>query len=257
PPAIQINVGDVVRWKMVSGFSNFTASLGSEWNSPILTSTNTTFSYAFTNTGFFVYRTLNSGGTIDVLPWTNVPPIVSIIFPPDGFEFFSGRSTIPLVAEVNAPMNSLATNVLEVGFVVDGTMIAWTNSPPWSATWNLWNGVPGVVGVHTLVAYVTLTSGGPYPVTPTLLSRPVRVTIDYGVISSPRKLPSGEFMCYYDSGPFGYVLFYGDDLPIGVGAIFQPLPGDYAVQINGYGVFIDFDAAKSAHRFYSSTLMLP
>ncbi len=87
-------MGDTVVWLNKAG-ANYVQSYGGEWSSPTL-NPGDSFSFTFTNAGFYAYRTgvaCGPGqlmpGTITVDAWTGAPPAVTIITPLDGSVFYS------------------------------------------------------------------------------------------------------------------------------------------------------------------------
>jgi plastocyanin len=257
PQIIAINVGDTLTWQMRSGFTNLVASLDGEWSSPLFTNTTATFSHTFKNAGFFVYRTGSVAGTITVLSKTNGPPIVSLIAPIDGFVFRSTWS-IPLVAVVDTS----ATNVLgviDVGFVVDGTVIAftnappaWSNAPPYRFQWQIWAQAPGAVGRHTLSAIAHVKESVPFGEADKYeISRPVNVYFgEGGSLFSAQFLPTGQFMFYYDTELSGGLIAYADK-PVSGYYFSGPPPGVILIPVQGFGVYVDFANANAPRRFYS------
>ena len=235
PQMIAINVGDTVTWQMTGGVSNFTEAFGGEWKSPMLTSTNTMFSHTFTNDGFYVYQTAGAFGTITVLPWTNSPPLVSIISPVDGF-IFPWTAPVPIVAMIDPGQ----TNLDAVAFFVDGIQIHATSAPPYVAQFYM----PQPTGAHTLTAVASFNNASYVG-----WSRPVTVSFGAGQngvrLFAPRRLPSGEFVCYYGvrNGLQG-IISYGDAVPV------NPRAGNGGSHY-GYGIYVDGTATNAPQRFYT------
>lgn len=251
PSRIAINAGDTVTWRMTTGFSNFTESLSSEWKSPLLTNTTATFSYRFTNAGFFVYRTAGAPGAITVIPWSNSPPAVTIITPVDG-SVLSLFAQVPVVVTISGS----ETNVAEVLFLADGTVFHTVTSPPYTGLWSIDPGSPGALDTHTLsavVVYKTEVSGAGFAG----WSRPVRVSVGDGIVS-PRLLPTGQFMFYYVLNSLPGIISYADNLPVGGAAVGGGFPhGDVLVFVSGSGLFVDFTSTNAPHRFYSLSEVFP
>ena len=100
---LNINVGDTVVWvNQQPSFlgTNFVESYSGEWSSPAMVNVGDSFSFTFTNAGFYAYRTGVSGyggtkglpGTVTVNGWTGAPPAVTILTPLDGSFFPPTRS---------------------------------------------------------------------------------------------------------------------------------------------------------------------
>ena len=92
--SLAVNAGDTVVWLNEQPLylgTNYVESYGGEWKSPWL-NPGDSFSFTFTNPGFYAYRTGCHGegsqplpGTVAVAAWTNAPPAVTIDTPVAGF----------------------------------------------------------------------------------------------------------------------------------------------------------------------------
>lgn len=241
PQIIGIKVGDTVTWYMASSVSNFTESLGGEWKSPSFTNTGATFSYTFTNAGFFVYRTARAVGTITVKAWTNPPPPVEIVWPVDDFLPLGVGRPILITPAFSWPTGEISKvdiflNGSPLDLLGDTNTPASISSPPYRIQWLMPQ--PGA-----LTARVTDKQGntGWSPA----VNLPVFIGAPGGAgLFLPRRLPTGQFMFYYGvamtmQGGIGYA----DTL-----SLLDPRNG---FGVYGYGVYVDFSATHSPHRFYS------
>jgi len=194
--SIAVNVGDTVVW-VNQWTTNSVESYGGEWKSPFLNSGDS-FSFTFTNAGFYAYRTLANTpsptvGTVTVLAWTGAPPAVTINTPVDG----SAVGLSQLVQASVTNMEALAQIEYFSNSVLIGTV---TNAPYW-----LWWG-SSQTGQSVLIAKATDRQGR------VTSSPPITVITGGGRggfgVWGPRLLPTGEMLFFYNAdntGVPGYV----------------------------------------------------
>jgi plastocyanin len=181
--SLGVNVGDTVvwvnQWPTNSG-TNYVESYGGEWKSPPLNSGDS-FSFTFTNAGFFAYRARDAFGTVTVMAWTNAPPALTINTLVDGFVLASNWQ-VWVQASVTNP-----ENLAQIEYFANSTFIGTATNSPFGVWWFTMQEVPRV-----LMAKATDRQGG------VTWSPPVNVTVggDFD-IWGPRLLPTGEFLFFY------------------------------------------------------------
>jgi plastocyanin len=204
PYSLTVNVGDTVTWintQPTWAGSNFIQSYDGEWKSPKL-GPGDSYSFTFTNAGFFAYRTGTLAppfdGSVRVQAWAVAPPAVTINFPEDG----SWRSGFPEPAIASATNQA---SLAQMDFYANGQLIGAATNSPFSI---VWQDMP--LGYYTLVAKATdrdgaVTSSAPIHVT---------VTVEFNVWGG-HFLPTGEFLLHYVSRPSGvfYSLAGSSELP--------------------------------------------
>ena len=191
---LSVNVGDTITWvNLQSSPSNYVHSYGGEWDAA-LASYGTSFSFTFTNSGFFAYRTGLSPapfvGAVQVRDWSNQPPAVSIIAPVSGSIFSPGWSL--LGGMVQASVTNEA-DIAEVQFFANGNAIGSATSSPYSVRWT-----NTAYGQYILTAKALDLHGNDS------YSDPVSFQIgpDY-FIWGARLLATGELFFFYSVGEDG------------------------------------------------------
>jgi len=244
---LNINVGDTVVWVNQQPLflgTNFVESYGGEWSSPPMVNVGDSFSFTFTNTGFYAYRTGVSGyggtkglpGTVTVNGWTGAPPAVTILTPLDG-SFFS-PNTLQVVQAWATNMDNITQMQYFAGTNLIGIGTAGANlpfSPQYAAAWS---NLPQ--GQYALVAKAIDNAGV------VTSSQPVTITIvPYYAVWGARRLPTGEMLFFYDAIPVQNMLVEGfDNL-----WLTRTVLGAY---VRSPGVFVDETVRQApvASRFY-------
>jgi len=185
PYSIAINVGDAVVWVNPYALTNIVESYGGEWKSPPLISGDS-FSFTFTNAGFYAYKTRSDSpgfgaGTVTVVAWTDAPPAVTINTPVDGSVVGYGFLLQASVTNTEDPA--------QIEYFANGNLIRTATNAPYGVWW----GSTPQVGC-ALVAKATDRQGR------VTWSQPVNVTggrlFD---IWGPRLLPTGELLFFYNA----------------------------------------------------------
>jgi plastocyanin len=185
-PNISVNVGDSVTWVKENAAdpgSYQVVSYTGEWKSPLITTGS--FSYTFSKPGTVYYHSsadTRAVGTVTVLPWTNSPPAVSIITPPDGFYFVGGSWVLLQASTTNS-----ASNVIQVAYYAGTNLLGIATNAPYRVMTSAF-----ALGTNTLTAQMTDVQGM------TWTSPPVTVTLTYvlyqvGYLWAPHRLPGGRF----------------------------------------------------------------
>jgi hypothetical protein len=196
---LKVNVGDTVVWvneQLLYLGTNFVESYGGEWRSPPMVNLGDSFSFTFTNAGFYAYRTGVSGtggykglpGTITVNGWTDAPPAVTILTPLDGSVFRWGPQVVQasVTNTANIPQIQYFANTNLIGIGTVGT------SPPYAV---IWPTIP--LGKNALVAKAIGPGGAVVASSP-----PVTITmVQYSPVWGLRRLPTGEILFFYDAFP--------------------------------------------------------
>jgi Bacterial Ig domain len=136
--------------------TNYTESYGGEWKSPPL-NLGDSFSFTFTNAGFYAYRTGTMGGynnlqpgTVTVQAWTDAPPAVTINTPVSG----------AILSDIGPGLiQASVTNVegvAEMQFFANSTLIGTATNAPYAILWR--SGPPQ--GQYVLLAKATDRQGG-------------------------------------------------------------------------------------------------
>jgi len=196
---LAVNVGDTVVWfnDLTWASPNSVESYGGEWKSPPLY-VGDSFSFTFTNSGFYAYRTgfddpRALSGAITVAAWTNEPPAVTINVPADGSVL--SHLSFPLVQASVTNTDGIA----EIQYFANGDLIGIGVSPPYGVPWtNLIDVAPGQC---VLLAKAVDRQGK------AMLSPPVNVLVAPGgvpdlVLWGPRTLPGGKLLFFYNAYPF-------------------------------------------------------
>jgi hypothetical protein len=234
--ALTINVGDSIVWvnEQTSPSTNYVESYGGEWKSPTLYYGDS-FSYTFTNAGFYAYRTGQSypftgaPGTITVNGWLNAPPAVTINTPVEGFVFppLTGH-TVTLQASVTN-----ADNFPLIEYFANSNLIAVATNPPYSVQWT-----SPPAGPYEIVATATDLSGN------ATTSAPVNVLVGReACLWGTRVLPGGKALFFFN--PFfapAYTVFGSSD----------NLGSNFVANFISFspGVFVDETAPAAPSRFY-------
>jgi len=181
---LAINVGDTVVWvnQQQDPPTTSVESYGGEWKSPTL-NYGDSFSYTFTNTGFYAYRTYlpwQVTGAVTVNAWTNAPPAVTINVPVDG-SLLSPSSHL-----VQASVTS-ADAVAEIEYFANTNLIGVATNPPYAVQWT-----SAPLGQYVLVAKAVDLQGA------TVSSQPVNVVVGpYLTVWGARVVAGGRFfLCY-------------------------------------------------------------
>jgi hypothetical protein len=191
-----VNAGDTVVWVNQQPLyygTNFVQSYGGEWSSPPMVNLGDSFSFTFTNAGFYAYRTGAIGwngtkglpGVVTVNAWTGAPPAVTILTPLDGSFFIAG----PDIVQASVTNTD---NLAEIKYFAGTNLIGIGTaaaSPPYAVTW------PGLPqGRYALVAKAIDKAGV------VTSSQPVNITIvPYWPVWGLRRLPTGEAVFFYDA----------------------------------------------------------
>ena len=203
--SVQVNVGDSVVWvnqePLFEG-TNYVRSYGGEFESPLLYPDDT-FSFTFTNAGFYAYHTgadpayAPPAGTITVNALTGAPPEVMINVPVEGF-------VLPSFGGLVQATVSNADNIAEVDYFANGSLIGVATNAVYGIYWP-----GGQAGSVTLLAKAIDRQGG------MTWSPPVNVTVaasSIGVWGS-QLLPTGEMLLHYHARVAGiiYLLVYSGE----------------------------------------------
>ena len=191
--SLAVNVGDTVTWVNWQGLyigTNYVQSYGGEWKSPPMVNLGDSFSFTFTNPGFYAYRTGTRGapgtllpGTVTVSAWTSAPPAVTLNTPVAGF-----------VLSVLYPvlMQASVTNTAppaEMQYFANSTLIGIATNPPYMIGWDA-----PTQGQYFLAARAIDRQGG------AAWSQSVSVTVGPGVaVWGAKRLPTGEMLFFYNS----------------------------------------------------------
>lgn len=184
---LAVNLGDTVVWvNQQWGFlgSNYVASYGGDWKSPLLAKGDS-FAVTFTNAGFFAYETGTSrapySGVITVRAWSQGPPPVTLNAPVEGSVLTDG---------VEGFIQASATNqaeTVQMDYYANSNIVATVTNAPFGFLWYEFN-----PGRYTLLAKATDIHGN------FAWSEPVHVTVTGDdVIWGGRTLPTGEFLFFY------------------------------------------------------------
>jgi hypothetical protein len=187
--SLAVYAGDTVvwvnQWPQVAG-TNYVESYGGEWKSPPLNSGDS-FSFTFSNAGFFAYRTAdtNRPGTVTVLAWTDAPPALAINTPVDG--------TV-LALDWGTWVQASATNTADLArieYFANSDLIGTVTNSPYEIWWG-----PTLQVEYVLMAKATDRQGR------VTWSPPVSVVggPQFGVWG-PRLLPTGEMLFFYHAVP--------------------------------------------------------
>ncbi|MGO8679165.1 MAG: Ig-like domain-containing protein [Limisphaerales bacterium] len=244
-----VNVGDTVVWVNGEFSPNYVQSYGGEFKSPSL-APGDLFSFTFTNAGFYAYQT----GTADLGPstlagvviangWTGAPPAVTVLTPLEGSILRNGPDLVQAwatnIENIAQIQYFLGTNLIGIG--------AATSSYPYGVEYPL-AGRSLSAGTYPLVARAVDNQGM------AASSKPVNITIGMptrgGGVWGARRLPTGEFLLFYDAAIVGNVMAVkaADDLALDNPVILQ--------YVNHPGVFVDASVRGGAvpRRFYFLTL---
>jgi Bacterial Ig domain len=208
---LAVNVGDTVVWvnQQTSPSTNYVESYGGEWKAA-LPNQGDSFSFTFTNAGFYAYRTglpsvtftypVNVG-TVAVNGWTDTVPAVTINTPVNGFYFPGDYAWPPMLVQSSVTNNERIT---AVQYFANGSLIGTAGSPPYSLAWT-----NPPEGVYMLVAKALDREGGE------ALSRPVRVMFSTPPsLWGPHVLSGGQLLLFFKGWGNGRTaLFSVDSLP--------------------------------------------
>ncbi len=228
---LTVNVGDTVRWTLQDITPNITQSYDGLWDSGLLITNGASVSYTFTNAGLFPYHAGTFDAVVNVLPWTNQPPPITINDPFDGLLLPKAALGIEPLASVSAQ----ETNVVKVTFFTNAIVAAVITNPPYTYLWPT-----PTNGDVTMTAELTRGDGS------TALSAPVHFSVgNTGTVYNPHILPDGSMLIFYRTDPHfraGYLQFK-ETLTEKSWAVVTALP-------IGYGVVVDTSAATVPRRFY-------
>jgi len=246
--SLAINAGDTVVWVNQQDnyyATNFIQSFGGEFKSPPMNKGDT-FSFTFTNAGFYAYLTglmrpdLASGvttaaGTISVSGGTGSPPAVTINSPVDG----SILGVVGTLVHASVPNPN---NVDEVQFFVNANVIGSATNVPYEVEWR----VPFQAAAYTIVAKAIDRQGG------VTSSKPVNVTVvTDDLLWGTRVLPSGELLFYYIGSEYWDFITFSDT------PLFTNVAGLSNIMLSG--VFVDETVRGGGvtQRFYKIVYGLP
>ena len=131
--SLAVNAGDTVtwvNWQQSWLGTNYVESYGGEWKSPPM-NLGDSFSFTFTNPGFYAYRTGTVGapgtllpGTVTVSAWTNAPPAVTLNSAVAGsiVSFAEGGWVQASVTNADGPA--------EMQYFANSSLIAIATTPP-------------------------------------------------------------------------------------------------------------------------------
>jgi len=244
--SLGVNVGDTVvwvnQWPTNSG-TNYVESYGGEWASGPLNSGDT-FSFSFTNAGFFAYHTRapnrpgRTAGTITVVGWTDAPPAVTINTPLDG-------AVISFDIRVQASVTNPAT-IAQIEYFADSDLIGTATNWPFAIQWLRWF----QHGRYSVVAKAMDRQGS------VTWSQPINVIegSDFN-IWGPRLLPTGELLFFYNAIPSGTAGYLAEsDRPSFLRDICSPITyTNWSLgEVSFPGVFVDESVRGGAAqmRFY-------
>ncbi|MEK7678304.1 MAG: Ig-like domain-containing protein [Verrucomicrobiota bacterium] len=231
PANLLVNVGDTVVW--IGGQTLET--YGGEWN--YASDGQGSISNTFDRPGVYLYRNAGLGigdaGSIQVMPWTNRPPVITINTPVEDYYFNLG-APFKILASVEKP----ESEVSQVEFFADGLPLGIATNAPYQIEvetgFNRFE-----VRSYVLTAKLTDKVGG------AALSQPVKINMaDFYAfqVSHLRLLPNnrGVFFDYCNSGGRRYCVEYSNDLVHWY---------TFANVVN-YGSLVDERAFESPMRFY-------
>src|SRR5437899_6875985 len=242
--SLVVNVGDTIVWvnqQDVHLGTNYIESFGGEFKSPLM-NTGDSFSFRFTNAGFYAYRTgLQKShptpgaeatvGTITVNAWTGSPPAVTLNAPLNG-------SVLSLDMWLVQASATNADNLAQIDYFANSSLIGTATNPPFIIQW----GVP--YQSEPYLTY-TITAKATDPQGAATWSEPVNITVAKNeVLWGPQVLPTGELLFHYNGSIFTDFIVASDSLMFTNNA-----------QLAGFehsGVFID-EAVRGggfAERFY-------
>jgi Bacterial Ig domain len=208
---LDVNVGDTVVWvnQQTNPATNYVESYGGEWKAA-LPNQRDSFSFTFTNAGFYAYRTglppvalaypVNVG-TVAVNDWAGTLPAVTINTPVDGF-YFPGVDWSPSLLVQSSVTNT--ETITSVQYFANGSLIGTAVSPPYSIAWtNL------TEYAYTLVANALDREGV------ATLSQPVKVVFSTTPsVWGPHVLSGGQLLLFFKGWMNGRTaLFSADNLP--------------------------------------------
>jgi len=243
--SLAVNAGDTVTWvNWQQSFlgTNYVESYGGEWKSPPM-NLGDSFSFTFTNPGFYAYRTGTAGapgallpGAVTVSAWTNAPPAVTLNSPVAGsvLSFTEGGWVQASVTNADGPA--------EMQYFANSSLIAIATNPPYAIAWGPF--LPEAQGQYLIVAKAIDRQGA------VAWSQPVSVTVGPEIaVWGAKRLPTGEMLFFYSSEPNGSALHFtihSSDSALMTGA--TPL-----AQVIYPGVFVDEGLRGTAvpRRFYS------
>jgi len=257
---LNINAGDTVVWVngQASPPTNSVQSYGGEWRSPQL-NPGDSFSFTFTNAGFYAYRTgmpwqsTGTGaltGTIAVSGWTNAPSAVTINTPVDGFVFAPPNGSMTVLVQASVTNYE---RIASIEYFANTNLIGTAYSPPFGVQWYFEFYIYPPPGPYALVAKA-VDNDGSYT-----LSQPVNVLVGPNQYCwGTRVLPGGQTMFYYavsSSGIPGAAAWVDSSDNLATNSVVRTGgnggPGVTRIDL-GPGVFVDESspAAAGQSRFY-------
>jgi plastocyanin len=251
--SIAVNVGDTVVWVnqlwtwLVP--TNYIESYGGEWKSPPMKQGDS-FSFTFTNAGFYAYRTGRSqsigswAGTVTVMPWTDAPPAITINVPVDGSYVSDGV----LQASVTN-----TEDITQIEYYDNSQFIGMGTNSPYRVTWwvafSAWSNGQWVAGQHVFTARATDRQGR------VTWSKPVTTTTTpaWGAWGA-KLLPTGELLFFYNAQPRsnpGYIS--ASDSPIFTNNACFFYNYLFLGSVSSPGAFVDESVREAAvqRRFYT------
>jgi len=139
PSALTIAAGDTILWESIVGNDHDTTSgippTGLLWEAELAT-LGSTFSFTFTNTGFYPYgcarhTQFNQTGAVSVVTGPLIPPTVTVTSPPDG-TFLTTPASFTLAATAADSDGTIAS----VQFFRGTTLIGTDTNAPYSTNVN-------------------------------------------------------------------------------------------------------------------------
>jgi hypothetical protein len=251
--SMAVNAGDTVVWlnqQPAAAGSNYVGSFGGEWESPSL-GPGDSFSYTFTNPGFYAYSTGLGGPSIGVRPGpggslfgvvtvnapTDAPPLVTISTPVDG------AVLSPVVPGLVQASGLTAGAFATVEYFANATLIGIATNFPYGIQWTTSLQGPYLLTAKAIDWHGTAT-----------WARPANVTVGPALaVWGARVLPTGEPVFFYSAFPVTADLFYcvafADAPPLQPYYFLPPL-------VSSPGVFVDESYLGSGKpcRFYGLRL---
>jgi hypothetical protein len=243
--ALGINAGDTVTWLNLQSFpaTNFVESYEGAWSSPVL-SYGDSFSFTFTNAGFYAYRTgllleafhattILLPGVVSVSGYSNEAPQLTINFPVDGMVFNIPNVLVPIRLRTSATNTAEAA---QIQYFANSNFIGSAVGPEYTLNWS-----NPPAGSYVLQALSTNQQGIAF-------GSPL-VTVAVGPdahLWGTRLLVGGRALFFYNlyPGGNGSVLGSSDDtLTNWHGrAVFQ--------DDKGWGIYVDESPPATNSRFY-------